>query len=197
MKKWKVAVTAVVFTAGVVFGFNSFVFSQNKAQSETAAKKEQDKARELEEQAAKEAAQKRLEAARQRNLAEQKVKEQLSAKEWTVYRTLESGKGKTESDVLTFTSEGQISSQWLSGKGYAASNFRLTIQDDGSAVWETMQVDVDKNLAFPRGILRGEGMIGSIFMKPVKGEEINYLYTTVVPSIPEPQEAPGKKKKKR
>lgn len=193
MKKGLLAVT--VCGAAVVIGLslNSPVFAQKKAQS--GAKNEEEKAKELAQKAAQEAAQKQLEAARQRNLAEQKVKGQLSAKEWTVYRTLESGKGKAETDALTFTPEGQVSSKWLSGKGYTASNFRLTIQDDGAAVWETMQVDKDKNLAFPRGILKGDGMIGSIFMKPVKGEPINYLYTTIAPAAPAVPVAAAKEEK--
>ena len=194
MKKGLLAVTVCGIAVAAGLSFSGTVFAQKKSQS--AAKSEEEQAKELEIKAAEEAAQKQLEAARQRNLAEQKVKGQLAAKEWTVYRTPESGKGKTETDVLTFTSEGQVSFKWLFGKGYTASNFRITIQDDGAAVWETMQVDADKNLAFPRGILRGEEMIGSIFMKPVKGEPVNYLYTTVVPPEPAPEEAPKKKGKK-
>ena len=194
MKKALLAVTVCGIAVAAGLSFSGTVFAQKKSQS--AAKSEEEKAKELAEKAAQEAAQKQLEAARQRNIAEQKVKAQLSAREWTVYRTPESGKGKTETDVLTFTAEGQVSSQWLLGKGYAASNFRLTVQDDGTSVWETMQVDENKNLAFPRGILKGEEMIGNIFMKPVKGEPVNYLYTTVVPPAPVAEEAPKKKGKK-
>ena len=194
MKKALLAVTVCGIAVAAGLSFSGTVFAQKKSQS--AAKSEEEKAKELAEKAAQEAAQKQLEAARQRNIAEQKVKAQLSAREWTVYRTPESGKGKTETDVITFTAEGQVSSQWLLGKGYAASNFRLTVQDDGTSVWETMQVDENKNLAFPRGILKDEKMIRNIFMKPVKGEPVNYLYTTVVPPAPVAEEAPKKKGKK-
>ena len=42
-------------------------------------------------------------------------------------------------------------------------------------------MDKDKNLVFLRGVLKENEMTGSFFMKPVKGEPVTYLYTTIAP----------------
>lgn len=191
MKKGLSAVTVCVLTVGIGLSFSHSVFAQKKGQENSKAKED---AALLEAQ--KQEAVRREALAQQRKIAEQSARGALHSKEWTVYLTLESGKGKTETDTLIFTAEGQVSAKNLSAKGYSQSNFRLTPQDDGSAVWETMQVDKDKNLAFLRGALKGGEMTGSFFMKPVKGDPSTYLYTTVVPPAPAPEEAPKKKGKK-
>lgn len=136
--------------------------------------------------------------AQQRKAAEEKARRMLKSKEWGVYVTLESGKGKTEADVITFTAEGKVSSKNLLAQGYGDSNFRLTVQDDGIAVWETMKVDKDKNFAFVRGELRGSEMTGSIFMKSAAGVGSTYYYGTMQAQVPvSSEEPPVKKGKKR
>lgn len=189
MKKGLLAVTVCGIAAGLLF--NSSVFAQKKGVADAKSKEE---AARIEVQ--KQEAARQEELAQKRKAAEQSARLALSSKEWTVYVSPESGKGRTETDVLAFTVEGQVSAKNISAKGYNASNFRLTIQDDGLAVWETMQVDKDKNVVFLRGNLKGDEMAGSFFFKPVKGDPSTYLYTTVVPPAPAPEEAPKKKGKK-
>lgn len=191
MKKSLLAVTVCGIAAGLLF--NSSVFAQKRGDANSKSKEE----------AAIIEAQKQ-EAARQdvilqqRRAAEQSARLILSSKEWTVYVSPESGKGKTETDAITFISEGQVSTKNISAKGYSPSNFQLTIQDNGLAVWETMQVDKDKNVVFLRGNLKGDEMTGSFFFKPVKGSPSTYLYTTVAPPAPAPApEEPAKKKGKK
>lgn len=136
--------------------------------------------------------------AQQRKAAEEKARRILKSKGWSVYVTPESGKGKTEADIITFTEEGKVSSKNLFAQGYGDSNFRLTVQDDGIAVWETMKVDKDKNFAFLRGELRGNEMTGSIFMKSASGVGSTYYYGTTQAQVPvSSEETPVKKGKKR
>jgi len=184
MRKGLLAGIVCVLTVGMGLSFSSSVFAQKKNGA-----KAKEEAALLEAQRQEALAQKRREA-------EQSARGTLQSKEWPVYLNLESGKGKAETDTLTFTAEGQVSAKNLFAKGYGASNVRVTAQDDGSAVWETMQVDKDKNLVFLRGVLKGNEMTGSFFMKPVKGEPVTYFYTTVAPPAAAPEEAPKKKGKK-
>ncbi len=189
MKKGLLAVTVCGIAAGLLF--NSSVFAQKKGGADAKSKEEAARI-----EAQKQEAARQEELAQKRKAAEQSARLALSLKEWTVYVRPESGKGRTETDVLTFTAEGQVSAKNISAKGYNASNFRLTIQDDGLAIWETMQVDKDKNVVFLRGNLKGDELTGSFFFKPVKGDPSTYLYTTVVPAAPAPEETPKKKGKK-
>ena len=176
MKKNIVKVWACVFSGlcGMLF-LNSFLLAQNQAgvgKNENAI-------------------------AQQRKTAEEKARRILKAKEWLVYVTSGSGKGKAEADVITFTEEGKVSSKNLFAQGYGDSNFRLTAQDDGSAVWETMKVDKDKNLAFLRGELRGNEMTGSIFMKSAAGVGSTYYYGTTQVQAPASSDKPPVKKGKK
>ena len=119
----------------------------------------------------------------------------LKSKEWAIYLTPEEGqKGvSSDTDILTFT-DGTILSKNLSTKGYLASNFGLTIQNDGTAVWETMQVDeTQKDLAFLRGELLTNGIMqGTLFLKPQKGQKVTYYFSTTAPVV---NTAPPPKKK--
>lgn len=134
-------------------------------------------------------------AAEQTKAAEEKARKQLKAHEWVVYVTQEGGKGAVETDVITFTEEGKVSSKNLLAKGYGDSNYRLTVGPDGVAVWETMKVDQGKNLAFLRGELRGGEMRGSIVLRSVRGITESYYYTTsAAPAESKPE--PAKKKKR-
>lgn len=132
-----------------------------------------------------------------RKAAEREARETLKMKEWEIYLTPQEApkRVKNETNVLTF-SDGKVASKNLSDKGYNTSNFSLTIQDDGLAVWETMQADVDRNLAFWRGELRENVMRGTLFLSPQKGDKITYSFTTVKPEIKEGVSAEQSKKKK-
>ena len=114
-----------------------------------------------------------------------RARDTLKAQEWVIYLTPEGGKAVGETDVITFTEEGEVSSKNLLAKGYGDSNFRLTVEANGMGVWETMKVDKDKNLAFLRGELIGSEMRGSIFMKSTRGTTETYYYSTsTAPTAP-------------
>lgn len=136
---------------------------------------------------------------------ETKVRDELKAKEWTVRMTPKEGQKKVEfeTDTLTFT-EGTVASKSLAEKGFPASNYSLTPQEDGSGVWETMQAnEAAGDLAFFRGELKNGLMKGTFSFQPKKGTRTTYYFTSeatpaevkpaAVQEEPAPKAAPAKK----
>ena len=116
----------------------------------------------------------------------QKAQQGLSLHEWAVYVTSTDAKGKAaiETDVLTFNN-GKITSRNLLAQGYPESNYGLAVQDNGTAVWETMQareLPGEVDIAFIRGALFPNGVLsGTIIMQPQKGASKAFEYSTVKP----------------
>jgi hypothetical protein len=130
---------------------------------------------------------------------EAKAKETLSLKEWTIYLiTMSEKKMKTDTDILTFA-EGKIISKNLSLKGYPSSNYTVTVQEDETIIWETMQTAENGDIAFWRGELQGELMRGVLSMHPVKGEVKDSTFSTVPIEVKpaEPEKKVETKKKGR
>ena len=112
-----------------------------------------------------------------RNQLAAQAKNKLESRQWEVSVTSTGKKAVTETDVFTFA-EGKVTSKNLSAQGYKKSNLNVGIQDDGTIVWETMQVNANNNdLAFFRGELSGTTMRGVISMQPVKGEKTIFNFT--------------------
>ena len=115
------------------------------------------------------------------NEALENAKITLASKEWEVYLSMANGKrSKSPTDVLTFK-DGKVASKDLVAQGYAESNFTLSINGDGVAVWETMQVNEKVGLAFLRGELQGTVMRGAISMQPQKGEKSTLYFNSEAP----------------
>ena len=115
-----------------------------------------------------------------RNQALLKAKEMLEGREWVIYTKPSEGKKiRVETDVLTFK-DGTVTSKNLSAQGYGTSNYTPSVQDDGTAIWETMQVRNDVDLIFLRGELRGTTMRGAMGTKPQKGLRESFDFTTEV-----------------
>ena len=112
----------------------------------------------------------------------EKAKETLTSKEWMVYLTYKEAKPKAAAttDVLTFVGS-KVASENLMDKEFSKSNYALTVQDDGSAVWETMQVNPSGDKAFLRGELRGEAISGVIVLNPSKGAKLTIYFSSVTP----------------
>jgi len=123
-----------------------------------------------------------IDTAAQAKAIEEKALERLQAQEWIVYVTPSSGRGVAETDVITFTADGKISSRNLLAQGYADTNFRVSVVGDGAIIWETMKVKEEKDLAFLRGELRGEMMTGGITLKLRTGKSEDYIFSTTQPS---------------
>ena len=114
-----------------------------------------------------------------RKEAEAKAKEVLAANEWTVYLTaMGQKKARPEADVLNF-GEGKLSSKNLSGKGYSTSNCTITVQSNGTIIWETMQTTEKGEMAFWRGELEGEVMRGVLSLQSPKGQAQDFSFTNI------------------
>lgn len=117
----------------------------------------------------------------QRREAEKKANEALAGKDWQIEVVETSAqKTKPETDVLTFT-QGKITSQNYSAKGYPSTNITLTLQDSGAIVWETMQTDPEQGTVFWRGELVNGLMSGAISLQPKKGDNKDYYFMMVSP----------------
>jgi len=132
---------------------------------------------------------------------ELKARQTLKSQEWTVYLVpLTLGKKEkptVETDIFTFT-DVKVKSNNLSSKGYGESNYSLRVQEDGTAIWETMQVNENEDLVFLRGDLKANAMTGVISMQPKKGNRKDYSFSTTMPTITLPavtEEEPKAKKR--
>lgn len=116
--------------------------------------------------------------AEKRTLIEEKRKI-LNNTEWKIdLRILNStepaeGKEKAakETDIVTFK-DNKVGISSFSKKGFADTNYTLSVQEDGTVVWETMQ-NMDKATAFWRGELDSE-------MIKMQGILSNHLDETVI-----------------
>jgi len=82
-------------------------------------------------------------------LTERKLNE-LNNTEWQIELSSLSGKGKKDNDIVQFKNK-QVYIGNFSKRGFPATNFTLTVQQDGSIVWETMQTSDKSGIAFWRG----------------------------------------------
>jgi hypothetical protein len=82
----------------------------------------------------------------------EKKRKLLNNTEWEIELSPLSGKGRKQSDIITFNNN-QVSSKDLVRRGFSATNYTLTILDDGKVVWETMQTSEKSGIVFWRGEL--------------------------------------------
>ncbi|MDO8748542.1 MAG: hypothetical protein Q7J72_05445 [Candidatus Omnitrophota bacterium] len=116
-----------------------------------------------------------------RRESEKKANEALAQKEWQIEVTeMSAKKMKPEIDVLTFA-EGKVISKNYSAKGYSPTNITLTVQDNGTIVWETMQTNPEHGTVFWRGELSNGLISGAVSLQPKKGGNEDYYFTTVSP----------------
>jgi hypothetical protein len=126
-----------------------------------------------------------LQLAKKKEAEQKKANEELSKKEWEIYLVpLADRKSKAQSDVLTF-SDGKLTSKDKREKGFTPSNCTVTVQEDGTIVWETMQADTTGNVIFWRGELRDKIMQGMLSTQPKDGKNQDFAFTSVAPSLVE------------
>jgi len=114
----------------------------------------------------------------------QRATNAMEGKSWMIYVVPAEIAGKkqaaAETDILTFK-DGTVTSKNLSASGYRTSNFSMRVQDDGVAIWETMQNDGRQNRAFLRGELEGSEMKGSLTLKNKAGAKKAFYFGTTAP----------------
>lgn len=118
------------------------------------------------------------EAAQQRAQKEADARTRITGTRWAIEWTpVGAGeKAKSQKDTVSFDDR-QITSERLSKAGYPASNYTLTVQDDGVIIWETMQTKDGEGVAFWRGELHGTAMRGVLSKHPLSGESEDYTIT--------------------
>jgi hypothetical protein len=133
---------------------------------------------------------------KQRVMRERKRVE-LNNTEWDITVSALSGKGAAQNDVLTFV-DSKFSSQAYSGMGFGASNYTLTVVEDGSAVAETMQSSEKEGMVFWRieldpAMATAKGII-SRQIAPNKTEDYSFSSTAkrpIVKAAPVAEKAPA------
>lgn len=105
------------------------------------------------------------------------VRAQLDGTQWDVEITPLGGgeKAKPKKDTLSFKGR-QLTSAWLAKEGYPDSNFSLTIGEDGTVIWETMQSKEGAGVVFWRGELSGSRVQGVLSKRPVEGASEDYSF---------------------
>ena len=93
-----------------------------------------------------------------------KKKAELNGTEWTVEMKPMGTKGKAETDVISFA-EDKVSSKNLGNLGYAPTNFTVRLEEDGTVIWETMQVSEKDGTAFWRGDIAPDGIMRGVLSK--------------------------------
>ena len=99
---------------------------------------------------------------------EDAVRAALNGTSWDVQIAPLSGEGKPSKDTLSFA-DGQVTSANLSKAGYPSTNYSLTLREDGTASWETMQSQEGKGIVFWRGEVGGPSMRGVMSKRPAEG----------------------------
>jgi len=99
----------------------------------------------------------------------------LNNTEWQITVTpLEQKEEKPHQDTLRFVNN-QVVSENFAIEGYPATNYSLTVKQDGTVIWETMQTKIEKEekeITFWRGEWRDERMKG-IISRQYKVKEIS------------------------
>jgi hypothetical protein len=156
MKKIIVIMMAIgFFAASVSHSWAWFGAKKKAAQEETVvqpaapAAKSQAAAVEEKQEAVKKADKAKADAEKVKKAAVERKRNELNNTEWQIELSPLSGKGKKELEAILFQS-GQISFANYGKKGFPATNYTLTVQDDGSLVIETMQTSEKAGIAFWR-----------------------------------------------
>ncbi len=101
---------------------------------------------------------------------------ELDETEWGIQLTYvpETGKPKISEDLLIFA-EGKFNSKNYENKKFDATNYTLSVREDGATVFETMQTK-GEDKAFWTGEIRGKGIRGILSYHPQNGKVEDYAF---------------------
>jgi len=138
-----------------------------------------------------------LEEARKKRQGELKIaKEKLGKQEWVIYLTSLADRKSLGSDILKF-SDGKVTAKELLTKGYFESNCTINKQEDGTIVWETMQVSGNGDRIFWRGELKDKLLQGIMSMQTKDGKSNDVSFSTVPPKVTEEKIEPKNEAQKK
>jgi len=108
-------------------------------------------------------------------------KTELNGKEWNIELKpmVASGKAKVEADVISFA-EDKVTSKNSAALGHPATNFSVRLEEDGTVIWETMQVSEKDGTAFWRGDIGPDGVMRGVLSKrDIKGNVKDFNFASV------------------
>ncbi|MFH0839264.1 MAG: hypothetical protein V1893_03670 [Candidatus Omnitrophota bacterium] len=110
----------------------------------------------------------------------QAKKAELNNTEWAVEVTPLGAKGKiqAESDIVSFA-DGKFISRNLEAAGFTAANFSVRVEEDGTAVWETMQTTENGDVTSWRGTIMQGIMRGNISKRDSRGRTSDFSFSGV------------------
>ena len=175
---------------------------------ESSEKLEEVRKAELEQLEKAKAEEKKAEA-QKRTMLEKSKREALNGTEWKIELVSLVDRNKKMSDTLVFK-DNQVFSRNFSSRGFPASNYTITPQEDGMVVWETMQTSETEGVLFWRGDVAIDltAMRGILSCQFSGGKNEDYSFSSVnkgpanqeatVESIPEKEKVKeGKQNKKK
>ena len=144
-----------------------------------------------------EAKQQETEEERAARAREAEASAQLDKTTWSAeWAPLSGGKPKKPlKDTLTFEGR-KVTSSALAKEGYPPANFTLTVPDEKTVVWETMQMKEGTGVVFWRGERTGDTMRGIVSKQPENGDaQTSYSFIATLtggtPSAPAAAGAPA------
>lgn len=119
----------------------------------------------------------------------------LNNTQWDIDAVPLSGKGPKQPDVLVFR-ENKFSSEYFTKSGFGASNYTLSVLEDGVAVFETMQTSEKEGIVFWRGecdaaMASCKGVL-SRQLPNNKTEDYSFATTSKKPVLSTPPSGEGK-----
>lgn len=122
---------------------------------------------------------------------------ELNGTEWEIALS-QDGSDKTSQDSIAFVDH-KFSSGVYSKQKYEATNYTLSVKDDGSTTFDTMQTKGD-DMVMWHGIVNNNGLRGVVSVHLASGKVVDYTFTGTLisgvlklqePSQPVVQEEPA------
>lgn len=162
------------------------VIEEKKVEKETLPEKTEVKTEEPEKMPApkpvvkKGKSKKELKEIKKKKMMAKKRREQLNNTEWKVDVKVIGEKTKAQQESLVFE-DNRFYSERSSKKGFNATNYTLSIKDDETIVWETMQTAEEGRINFWRGEISPDmtSMKGIVSKKLSDGSSVNYSFTSL------------------
>ena len=109
----------------------------------------------------------------------QEKRQKLNNTNWEIEIKAIEGKTKTQADSLIFE-DNRFYSDLSLKEGFKATNYTISIKDDGTIVWETMQTAEEGRINFWRGEISDDmkSMKGITSQKKSDDTSVNYSFTS-------------------
>lgn len=104
-------------------------------------------------------------------------KAELNGSEWVIFiKQVGEDTGNAETDILSF-SDNKVTSANMRKMGFEGTPFSVTVKEDETVIWETMQSG-NGQTAFWRGDIKNGIMNGMLSKKSASGESTNFFFNS-------------------